>query len=113
MKVWRKHAIHIFLGHLKQLLKKIGKMKPTTHWPSCILPINKITYTNIYLVHLYQIKLLSTISQEKIAYITRLEMSVIIYIAAIHQDIWIGKYISHMWDEALQSLDFPIDDVVN
>jgi len=37
----------------------------------------------------------------------------IIYVAVAHQDIWIDKYISHVWDEALQSLDFPIDDVVN
>jgi len=37
----------------------------------------------------------------------------IIYVAVAHQDILIDKYISHVWDEALQSLDFPIDDVVN
>ena len=37
----------------------------------------------------------------------------IIYVAVIHQDIWIDKYISHIWGEAFKSFDFPIDDVVN
>jgi hypothetical protein len=40
-------------------------------------------------------------------------MFMIIYVVVTHQDIWIDKHISHVWDEALQSLDFPIDDVVN
>jgi hypothetical protein len=36
----------------------------------------------------------------------------IIYVAVTHQDTWIDKYILYVWDEALQSLGFPIDDVV-
>jgi hypothetical protein len=37
-------------------------------------------------------------------------MFMIIYVAVARQDIWID--ISHIWDEALQSLDFFIEDIV-